>query len=618
MAAALRKGRQWKGAKIVVRKTRGRGGTRGVQLEARIDSLPQQIQARIASRVRPSAGGAPGWSATERELRHDEFTRKPAAVQERGRVAAAAVRMFHNFAGSALSMAQRYAETARATGVKASTIRVWVKRCQRLDPGDWHVALAPRYRGGAPSAEISPGAWSFIQDEYLTTSRPALKRIYERGKYLALEHGWTLPSYATVNRMVQREIPRPLLILKREGSEAFDRLYSGAPRDYSSLKLNELWCCDGHKANCWVRMEDGSIVRPIIIAVEECRSRRLIGCSIARSESAEAVMRAWREAIERTRDIPDEGYIDNSMAFASKLFTGGAPTRNRYKRTDDEPPGVLALLGIKQCWARPYNAKAKPVESLNRIFTEMVKAKRFEGAYCGSDTETKPEDCDPSKAMPIADFRAAVAETVAHYNSRPHRGDAMHGRSPLEVYQELAATRIARAPTTAQLRLCFMGRKVVKLSAADGSINLHGNRYWTKELASLSPLREYVVGYDPEDATQPLALYSRDGAKFLLDVPLQAKTGFRSAQAAKERAAALRRERRATLELEAARRAAREARTWQLPTPEPEGAPPEERMDSPKVVRLNTDPRLRKRAARSQRLNATDALTAFYRPKTGM
>lgn len=625
ISQALRRGRPWRMAKLIVREKLGRGGAGGRQLEVRLDSLPPELQRRHAELqasgapstqpigAEPGQAG-PGWTPAERELRHDEFSRLPATLQKRAHRAAAAVSAFQALAGSALSMQQRYMETAVSCGVSIPSVRAWVKRCAGHASGDWPMMLAYHHKGAPPRAPISPAAWDFIEREYLQLSKPALKAIYERARRLAREHGWVLPSYATVRRLVEEKIPRPLLILKREGREAYERLYSGGPRDYSTLKLHEVWCADGHKADVWVRMEDGSVVRPVIVSWEELRTRLMVSATVVRVESAEAVLRSFGAALEKARAVPEYAYLDNGRGFASKLFTGGAETRHRFKITDDEPPGALILIGVKPLWARPYNAKAKPIESFHRLYTEM--AKRFPGAYCGNNPGAKPEDADPAKAVPIAEFRAVLAEEVAAYNARPHRGDAMHGRSPLQVYEALLPAAIVRQPTKNQIRLCLMARQVVKLGAADSSITVLGNRYWANEILALSRRPAYVASYDPEDATQPIALYTRDGSRFLLDVPLQKKTGFRSAQAAKERASAARKFRRATEDADAARRAMREAGRWTVPQPQPNLAP-EAPLPSAKVARIDVDPRFKRRGDARVRVSLSDALAAEFKVSGG-
>lgn len=592
LSGALRSKHAWKGALLEVR------NIRGGSLEVCLDSLPSELKEQwrrlqaatvedVADSELPTALAK--WSDAEREQRHEEFSKLPASVQHRARRAVDAVSTFHLLAQGNLPKVQRYVEVAKEFDLCPRTVRAWVAKCVGVHRGDWHIVLAPNYKSDRPRAPISPEALHFIEDEYLQLTKPALHPIYRRAVRLAAERDWALPSYWTVQRLID-QVPLQLRILKREGSDAFDRLFA-KPRDYSDLKLHELWCGDGHKVDFWVRMDDGSIVRPIIMSWMDCRSRLICGYSIELVESAEGAMRSFRAAAANTKAIPEACLIDNGRAYASKLFTGGAVSRNRFKIKEDEESGVLTLLGVAPSFIIPGNSRANPLERYHQHLAEM--ARRFPGAYVGNRPGARPEDCDKSKAASIDQLRSVLEETIEDYHSSPHRGDAMHGRSPRQVYEELWQTATVRQPTQAQLRLCLMARKRVKLSNADHGIEVHGNRYWSEKLLNLSPAEAYVAAYDPEDAKQPVMLYAEE--RFICEVPLIARTGFRSQEAAKERARESSRAKKAIRALDAARRGMRQASSWIAPPAaspdEPSSPSIAESLSPAKVTKLVT-PRL--------------------------
>ncbi len=554
-----REQKAWRGHQLVLRTvpaTKG-GGAGGTCYEVLLSSLPEPLlmkwraqqprkdlreavaeyrdlieeERRLGIRKNSLRFNNVPWTNEERERRHAAFSRMATSMQLEARRRVEIVRFFHSLAGTDAKLKERYAMVARKAEVSVSTIRNWVGACNNLHRGDWHAALAPQHRGWRIDAKISPAAYEWIKAEYFTLSKPGLKPIYYRAERMAAAQSWTLPSYDTVKRLIQGE-PHDLHVLTREGQDAAAKLYPAQERDYSTLKLHELWCSDGRMSDVFVRWEDSSVSRPIVVAWIDVRSRVCLGHAIGKTESADLIRIAFKAAAEHSRALPEAALMDNGRAFASKLLTGGAPNRYRFKVREEDVPGILTLLGIQITWALPYNGRAKPIESWWRTIAEMDK--RFPGAYCGNKPDARPEDCDSSKAVPIAQYRAMFEQTLVEYHAKPHRGDAMDDRSPHDIYAQLLPRTAVRQPSREQLRLCMLAAEVIRLGKDDGCVRILGNRYWTKELSALSRNINYVARFDPEDARQAVALYR--GEEFLYDVPLVERTGFRDQQAAKDSA----------------------------------------------------------------------------------
>jgi len=535
----------------------GIGGASGKRYEVLLSSLPERLQIKwYAQQPKPDMREAVAeyrefiederrrgvrknslrfnnfpWTNEEREARHAAFSRMATSMQLEARRRFEIVRFFHSFAGTDTKIKERYAIAARKAEASVSTVRNWVGACKNIHRGDWLAALAPQHRGWRIDVKISPAAYEWIKGEYFTLTKRVLKPIYCRAVAMAAAQSWTLPSYDTVKRLIQAE-PHYLHVLLREGEEAAARLCPAQERDYSTLKLHELWCSDGRMSDVFVRWEDGSVSRPIVVAWVDVRSRVCLGHAIGKTESADLIRIAFKAAAEHARALPEAALMDNGRAFASKLLTGGAPNRYRFKVKEEDVPGILILLGIQITWALPYNGRAKPIESWWRTIAEMDK--RFPGAYCGNKPDARPEDCDSSKAVPIAQYRAMFEQTLVEYHAKPHRGDAMDDRSPHDIYAQLLTQTAVRQPSREQLRLCMLAAEVIRLDPGDGCVRILGNRYWTKELAALSRQVNYVARFDPEDARQAVALYR--GEEFLYDVPLVERSGFRDQQAAKDSA----------------------------------------------------------------------------------
>lgn len=414
-------------------------------------------------------------------------------------------------------------------GESNTTVWRWLNAVKYLDHKDWLPALAPKWNGKTAEAEFSEDAWAFIKADWGRQSQPALTSVYARAVELAKQHGWDVPSYDTVLRRINAQ-PFWWKKLTREGGEALAQCFPAAQRDYSTLSLHQLWVSDGRKADLFCRWPDGSVSRPIVVAWQEARSRLCLGFEIGRVENADLIRYSFRVAASGSMALPREALLDNGRGYASKLFTGGQPTRYRFKIKEEDIPGIITLLGVNVVWATPGHGQSKPIESWWRTIAQTDKRAEFQGAYCGNNPLDKPEDCDAKNAVPIEAYRAALTEDIKAYNLRPHRGDSMDYRSPLAVYEELLESTAIRRPTDAQLRLCLLAAESVRLNE-DHSVTLLGNRYWTERLAELPHRGPYVVRFNPENANDAVAIY--DGERFLCEAPLTAKTGFRDQEAAK-------------------------------------------------------------------------------------
>lgn len=530
----------WRGAHLVVRTIHGRGGAGGDRFEILLTSLPQVLQARWNARAVARDGEAPvgteriaagyPWPHAQREAEHLAFSRLPESMQRAARRKAAIVEMFREFDGTETKAGERWREVAREAGCSVPTVRQWVKRCEGFHRADWPMRLKDAYTGRVARARITAEALDVIKAEYLRPTKPHLKPIYRRAKAEAQARGWVIPSYETVKRLVNAE-GRAVLAMMREGRDVREQtIYPAHPRDYSTLALHEVWCSDGRKADVFVKWPDGTVGRPIVIAWMEVRSRKILGYYVDQVESAEGVRRSLRQALEHANAVPQNALIDNGMGYAAKMLSGGDATRRRFKQTEGEPPGILPLLGIKARWAQPARGRSKPIESFWRQLAELDKSFP-EGAYCGNRPDARPEECEPSKAIAIDKYLADLAAALDAYHDREHRGHAMNGESPRAVYEAMAASAVVTQPTQAQLNLCMLAAKVVRLDRRSGEFRINGNRYWCPDLVKQPTGEDYVARFDPDDATVPVALYLGD--KYLLDVPIRARTGFMDSDAAK-------------------------------------------------------------------------------------
>lgn len=516
------------------------------------------------------------WTAEEFHDREQAFIRLPGNVQKEASRRAQLMRDLETYLRQpgGGTKTERIAHWAAGNDTAPSTVYEWRKRIANREPNQWPMALVPDYgRNGRRPVEVPPEIMAMIEGEWGTTSKPALKPIYRRAQKVAAARGLTLPSYPTILRRIDA-LPRLQKILMREGERGLDAAIPSMRRDYTGLSLHQMWNSDGRMADVHCRWPDGHVGRPVVVAFLDLRSRVFVGWAIGKSESANLVRQALADALRRTKAVPQRLYLDNGRAFASKEITGGQPTRYRFKVNEDDETGLATLLHAKVTWATPYNGKAKPIESAWNVVAENVdKRREFVGAYCGNAPHNKPETHDTSKAVPIELYERILREEIEAYHQREHRGDGMEGQSPMQVYERLSPDCIAVQPTELQLKCCLLTAQQVTLTR-EREIVVLGNRYGSDELLALNSKGPFTARYDPQDSTRPVHLF--DGERFLMEVPLIAKTGFLDRDAAQEFKRANNARKRAVREQVRSQHEMDKARSWdaalQGDTPAPDGA----------------------------------------------
>lgn len=474
---------------------------------------------------------------TEREALWAEFERASTGHQDKARRDFDILCAYSDLERAGVSKGEIIGQLRRKFSKGVSEASVWRLRqiVRGQGRGVWLPLLLPRWKGKTACAAFSEEAWVWIKAEWGSLSKPALAPIYRRAVELGRAKGWQIPSLDTVQARIDA-LPEWERVLLREGTEAMSRLYPAQRRDYTTLRLHEMWCSDGRKADVFCRWEDGEISRPIIVGWIELRSRVCCGYEVGKTESADLIRLAFKRAAETTKALPDAALMDNGRGFASKLLTGRVPNRYRFKVKEEDILGILPSMGVEVCWATPGHGQAKPIESWWKTLAEMEKRSEFQGAYCGNRPDAKPEDFDASKAVPIELYKRILAEEIAAYHARSHRGSGMDGKSPHQVYEALLPGVAPKQPTKAQLRFCLLAAEAVKLDKRDGSVWILGNRYWSEPLAELRRDRPYTVRFNSVDAKEPVVVL--DGARIICEALLLQAVGFRDQPAAKEHARA--------------------------------------------------------------------------------
>ncbi len=164
----------------------------------------------------------------------------------------------------------------------------------------------------------------------------------------------------------------------REGNKALhDKVLPYITRDVSKLEVGDVIVGDGHRLAFFVKNPyTGNPVRPTLVAYQDWKSGGFVGFEIMLEENTQCIASALRNSIINLGKVPRFVYQDNGKAFKAKYFM------------ENGISGLFTNLGIQPIYAKPYNAKAKPIE---RLFRELQDS--FEvmlPSYTGTSIVKKP------------------------------------------------------------------------------------------------------------------------------------------------------------------------------------------------------------------------------------
>ena len=424
---------------------------------------------------------------------------------------------------------------ANATGgkpeVSERTLHEWFGMIAGVEPQDRAMYLAPRYAGRAASADMPGEAWEIYKANYLRLEKPTHARCYRDLERLAASKGWALPSAKAFERRIVREVPENVLVLMREGPKAVRHTFAHVDRSRDGLYPHLVANLDGHLWDLQVEWEDGTRGRPYSLAVQDIASGMPLAIRFDRTLNHHLVRLALGDTF-REFGLVERLIMDNGTENQAKQIAGGIP-RMRGKAIEEEPDGLLKILGVEAVFATPYWGQAKPVERMFRDWAhDIAKSPQFAGAYTGHNALAKPEN-HRSKAIPIADFERIIRQEIEFYrDQRGRSGVGMNGRSFREVYLEGVAATPPRRLTAEQLRLCMLQSEPRPMDRQSGAIRLLGNVFWSPELSGLKR-QKVMVRFDPADLSKPIYAYDLAG-RFLLEVPRHLDGGFDSVVRARQ------------------------------------------------------------------------------------
>ncbi len=337
-------------------------------------------------------------------------------------------------------------------------------------------------------------------------NRLSIRQAWRLTKTEAGRNQWTwFSQYSTCAAWDKRTRNERGLILNQGGDLAYaQRAGRWIEPDLQSYEPGECWIGDDSTVDVWVRTPRGEIVRPVVSAWMDWRSRAIAGIRLTYSGTEQSLLLAFRDGAD-TFGLPAFVHVDNGRNFSAWSWTGGAPKRrppqNRQDAIETEN-GVFSLCGITPQWATPYcpNSKAR-LERFFRTLTEQLW-KAFP-SYCGGCPQDRPEAHAALEALAVEwnELAAALRQFVANYMDTPHGGEGMNGRTPRQV---MATAIMKRTMPDAVRELCLqLWHRPVSVGRNGVAVRIAGTtvRYgWDEPALRALPIGTKVrIGYDPED-----------------------------------------------------------------------------------------------------------------------
>ena len=389
-----------------------------------------------------------------------------------------------------------------------------------------------RGRHGNHAKAIPDRVFDIFQYYYLDESQKSVKKCMELTElYLKASDPSKLPlaSSATFARRILKDIPVPVLQYYRHGEKAFrDKCAPYIERTYDDLNSNDIWVCDNHTFDVFVN--DGEHKKPVrvyLTAFQDVRSRKMMGWYVTLNPCSDATLFALRRGIERY-GIPKRILSDNGREFLT-FDIGGRGFRKSAKTDEHTAPTILDNLGIEFRTALVRNAKAKIIERAFRDVKEDF-SKLFEG-YTGGTVAERPERLkktgkDAGNFTLLPEFVHYVDTYIeGYFNTRPHSGSGMNGRTRDEVYAAHLIEK--RTATKEQLNLMLLrNTRMQKVKRNGVYLSMYDCRIWfnSLELSYSYQGSNVYFRYDPEDLSQ-VRVYDEDD-RFLCTAGQVAKLSY--------------------------------------------------------------------------------------------
>jgi len=400
-------------------------------------------------------------------------------------------------------------------------------------------ALVPEKKKGASAWDEE--AIAFLQGVYLKGLKEAgeitVRKAYSIVEAEAKKRGWKIGSERSAYQHIKAIHP---LVKKYAtgGRRALDNVFYLARR-YDDLHPFEIIVGDQHRFDFFVQdPETGKVFRPEGYVWLDMRTRLCYGIAIAgiyemRNYNAYLMGVALRCGLSRFGKFKccytDNGKPERSRYFAQvademRLMGLQSLDISELYKTEEgqyvveaeegEVVGVVDTVNAWRRYAKPRNAKAKPIERFFQTLEGIILDLGVPGHV--KELGGKPEEqeladkrlkelANKGKLLTPEEALLKIFEAVEIYNTRYHQA---LGKSPLEelnkAVEKEGFTPVFISPEEV-FELAFLVRSRRKVSR--GRVKLLGREYTAEELYKLEDGTPIEVRFDLYDPAKALAVF---------------------------------------------------------------------------------------------------------------
>lgn len=307
-----------------------------------------------------------------------------------------------------------------------------------------------RHRENHHLKKWDPEALQFLQGVYLKLIKEGgsgtKKRAYEATVAEAEKRGWSIGNASSAYTYLSQLNP----LVKRyaeAGTRGLDNVFY-IVRKYDDLEPLECIVGDQHRFDFFVEdKETGKVFRPEGYFWIDLRTRLCYGFSLADRYNSYMMGLALRMGLKSYGKFKT-CYTDNGKPEVSKYFSSVIKELHLYGmdekdiselyKTDSgyviesQEGEAVEIVETRQAWhryARPYNAKAKPIErffnSIEKILLDLgtpglVRELRGTNEEKAQDDKRLKQLREEGKLLSFEEFMVRVFQAVEIYNNRKH------------------------------------------------------------------------------------------------------------------------------------------------------------------------------------------------------
>ena len=312
-----------------------------------------------------------------------------------------------------------------------------------------------------------------------------------------------LPSLDRVRRALAK-LPLHIREFGRLTGSKYKGLLPYVERDWSLFKANDIWIGDGHSLKMKVAHPiHGRPFTPELTMIIDGASRKIVGWSLALSESAFAVLDALRHAISQ-HGLPCIYYSDNGGGEKNILLdadvTGILPRFSIHHATgiagNPQGRGIIERLNktvgkrIAQRFPTYYGADADP-DSKRRMLQSMISLSNAKKGAVLTPLQRKAKE----KLVSWEELMVGIQEVIDWYNNEHVHSEIRC--TPAVKYERVTNPELIVYLSDVELR--DIERPHFKRVTKRGLIEWKNHKYFHLELLNHQG-KEVVVGVDIHNA----------------------------------------------------------------------------------------------------------------------